>query len=224
MPISFNTMVTTISGELNMGTRYDAQIPAKLRQAVRKFERKLDFPYMREFVGIEVSAGDTTVDLIDFAPIDIVLLKKILFWRLEDSYGQFSYIKSVEPQDFRSVDDLGIPPSSYFINYPEELVYVDREFNETYEAEKSRALVVSFTDPDTLVAGLASHWLFDNAEQAIIAQTILNLGPTMREPEMMVTYGKLLETEWDDLCQYVEEFDAENADMVMNPFRKFAAT
>ena len=224
MTTSFNTMVTNISLELNMGTTYDAYLPRALRNAIRGFERKLDFPYMRNQVGVGLSEGDTTADLNDLVEVDMNQFKTIKWWRLEDDNGNFTYMNKVDPRDFASVDSSAIPPTSYWIDLQEELVYFDREVNDDYSTTRSIAMVVESTDPDTLVAGLASHWLFDNAEEALIAATVMNMSPRMREPEFLMLYKTQFDDAWDDLVQHVEDFDTENTDLKMNPFRNFGAT
>lgn len=96
----------------------------------------------------------------------------------------------------------------------------DREFAEVYPTT-IRADI--YTNPSQL-SGNNTHWLFNNAEKALIAQVMTNLGPTMREPELMGMYKAQFIEDWDDIVSQVEEWDLQNTDLMMEPFRNAASS
>jgi len=235
----FTDFCTLVSEEINLGTEFDTRISKKVKQAVRMFEKKLDFPYMRREYTAAVAIGDTSVSIPTLlGSTDINNFKKVRYVGLPLSTGKVKFLPKVETVDVTEVDSLDIPAGGYYVD---GLRYVkfDREIN---EAMTIRVGVAVYTDltlmaadattTDTTEDTMSYHWLIKNAERALLLQTLLNLADGIRDPDLAAIWknqlygsGEQLEmgSEWDLLAQYVEEYDATNTNLFMNPFKDKAS-
>ena len=254
--MDYSEMLTEVSTELNLGTKLDSAIPNKLKQAIKNFETRLTFPYMRVILPVELSEGESQVLLIDALGnksenYGIRQIKEIEFFRFPNEAGvtpQWTYLKKIDPTDVAEIDEDDVPPAGYWIGDTRTLELdrgadQDYTYNEILASDNSAELgVVLFTDFDRIIGAaqadvwdeadeceeeyIAERWLLENAERALILRTCLNFASTIRDPKLLAMwrvelYGdpdkESTESEWNLLCNLVEEFDRNNEAIYMNP-------
>lgn len=253
--MDYSTMLTEISTELNAGTRYDTAIPSKLKQAIKNFETRLTFPYMRVQLPVELSEGESSVLLIDAlenksANYKAQQIKAVEYFRFPSEAGpnpQWSYLRKINTTDVAEVDTDDTVPAGYWLNGVISLE-LDRSVDQDYTYNAIEALdnsaeigAVLFTDFNRIInvaqadtwnsanecqeEFIAERWLLENAERALILRTCLNFASTIRDPKLLVMweselYGKSAgnnQSEWDILCNLVEEIEHTNDSFSMNP-------
>lgn len=213
--MDYSELISAVSDELNLGTRYDSQIPAKLKQAIRNFEARLDFPYMRVECPLELSEGETSTLIIDAlenksANYTTNQVKKIRYLAFPDQAGpmsEFRYVMKVDRTDVAEIDEDDDIPSGYWIDntqtlYFDRAIHQDYSYNNLIELDNSIKMgVVLYTDFDRIIGAaqddtwddtdeceeefIAERWLLANAERALILRTCLNFASTIRDVKLL---------------------------------------
>ena len=260
--MDYSEMITAVSTELNLGTRYDSAIPAALKQAFKNFETRLSLPYMRVEFPVEISEGETSILLIDALQnksenYSVNQIKKISYVAFPDQAGpltEYTYIPKVDRVDVAEVDDANSVPGGYWITGVQEIRF-DRGADQDYVYNGVEALdnsikigmeiftdfsrVIGVAQDDAFDSSLecqeefdAERWLLANAERALMLRTCLNFATTIRDPKLLAGWRMELygtgqddstNSEWDLLVNMVEEWDATNAPIFLNPFRSKGA-
>lgn len=166
---------SVISNEANKGSSFSDVIPAKVRQAARWVERNATLKYMERFV--EASLSDRCWNF------PTTRIKSIIFVRHLLENGKYKQIIQVDPQQVVSIDE-GIP-DGFWIDGDDHFWFDAFPSEGNLELE---LLLVEYSDWPTDLT--KTHWLIDNAEDLLIAQTMILLAPTAREPEWIGMYTK----------------------------------
>ncbi|MGI9610003.1 MAG: hypothetical protein ACR2NL_06885 [Acidimicrobiia bacterium] len=170
---------------VNRGTLYDADIITQTRIAARWLERNRSYRYMRKLCYVSLDAGDTEVIYGDG------FVKSVIFFRIQVE-AQWHYLTMRDPHDFAN---FGIPeePKHYYL---EE----DRRFILNVEPDKNydgQIFLRKFTDwPVTALADVLTttetNWLLENADDALLARTLIQLSPIVRNARLIGEYSGLL--------------------------------
>lgn len=181
-----------VSGEANQGTRLDSYIPNTIRRAARLIERNTDFLYMERFLELDL---DVSVANPRFLPFPGVLTKKINFVRYEQSFPstttrKYKYLASVDPINITTIEE-GESPSAYWISGDEtgtRYLILDQVGTENMTLEVHSVEFSTWPTQST-----ATHWLFDNAEDALLAKSMQLLAPYANEPDWVSFYNPMWE-------------------------------
>lgn len=180
MAITLGQFHSLVSAELRRGTVHDAVIPDYVRRAARWMERNHTFQYMRRFQSLTIDADATEPRAITL-PCSSTLFKGITFFRLVPDDGDYIYLTKIDPRSVSTPepDDDGTPKAYWLDGL--DYIWLDRAPEEDYNAEMYS---VQYTDwpTDTSVSTL---WLLNSAEDVMIAQTILQMGPLLRDDQSM---------------------------------------
>jgi hypothetical protein len=182
---------TIVRGAVRRGNSLDAEIATAAKRAVEFIEQNYNLPYMRKVL------TDTVTDEFVIDGTDGQTLKSIQIVRWTDLGGVWRRIVQIDPDQLLSTG--GEWPSGYehiiasdTLGAVTHMLEFDAPFPEATEVEvlgffKS---VVNLTNPSD-----ASIWLVNNAEGALLARTMINLAPIMREPQVMQMYNMLWQEE-----------------------------
>lgn len=254
--MDYSNMISAVSAEINLGTKFDAEIPDKLRQAIRNFETRLTFPYMRVEIPVELSEGEQEILLIDAlenksANYTINQVKKIDYLRFPSVAGpnpEWHYVRKIDATDVAEVDTENLLPNGYWLKGNNSL-QLDRGSDQDYIYNAITALdnsikmgTVLFTDFNRVInvtqndawdstqecqeEFIAERWLLANAERALFLRTCMNFASRIRDAKLLQMWAFDLygnpkddstQAEWDILVQSVEEIDATNEAVYMNP-------
>jgi hypothetical protein len=177
----------TVSDTALRGNALDGAIPGAVKRAIEFIERNYNLPYMRKL---------ETKTVTDEIVIDGVLgqnLKSVQAVRWQDSDSVWQKIVQIDPDQLLSSD--GLWPAGY-----EHLVETDSagvtthtlRFDSAFEeATEVEILAWQLTPIDLENPSVADVWLVNQAQDTLLARTMVNLAPVMREPQLMQMYQQL---------------------------------
>ena len=161
---------TLVSAEVNRGTDHDTAIISYTRRAARWIERNYSFSYMDNF-----ATGSLATTRTLSLP---ARLKKIDMFRIVDSDNEYSNLELIDPYQLDSTESG--EPTAYWYN-ADTTIYLDKTPEETYSYEMQRVQYTSWpTDTSQ------SPWLCENAEDALLAQTIVMMKALLKLDDKLV--------------------------------------
>lgn len=175
---------TKVSQAINRGDTLDAHIDTALQHAIEFIEQNNTLKYMERFVQFQIDPNLSQPRAISL-PDEFV--KSFVFVRIVTptaNGGDFHFIDQIDPQDSKYYDS-GIP-DHYWVDGVGYL-WLDRVPAELYEAEM---LYNRYTDYSTLTAN-STHWLITRANGLLLAQTMIQMAPWMRNKEILQFYKEL---------------------------------
>lgn len=173
--VQLNTFHDLVSGVVNRGTRYNSNIIVATRQAVRWIERKQTLKFMDKFSTFSLSVDQAD---LTFASSRI---KRVYFIRFPIG-GDFHYLNGQRsPKGFTS-GQAGRPSEYWWERGTQRLVF-SIPVDTAYDAEVMWAEYTTWpTDTSPDFTSVFEHWLLDNAEDLLMAQTMLFMVPTLKDP------------------------------------------
>jgi len=195
-----------ISAEVNKGTRFDATIPQKVKQAVQFFERNYSFAYMEASLEYTISATANPARRADLPS----RFKLPIWHRYKKDDGSLIYLSQVSGEDVSKHEDKA--PTGYWIE-GRSYIWFDNQTDEDLSAEFYH---YAFSDYTSWSPATENLWLIDNAEALVIAQTMVYLAPTARESGWIEAYGGMVQTELNTTIRLDEDLRSADADLFMN--------
>lgn len=201
--MNLETFHTLVRNSIARGTSMDDMIPLAVRQAVRWLERNYSLGYMHKFKTFTLlsSGADPRIVAMPHARV-----KAVKFLRLLLPTGQYAYLTQVMGQEVDSPE--GDIPAGYWVEG--ERLWLDTPPKEDFPAE---LLWVEYTEWPTV--GTAEHWLLNHAEDVLLAQTVLQLGPQLRDDKLMGLYKGLRDEGLRTLTLAEDERNQSNANLIM---------
>ena len=169
------------------GNALDQQAANAFVQAVEFIEQNYDLPYMRRV--ITQSCTDSFVLTGD----DAAQLKSIEELRWFDADSRKYRMKQISPDQLVS-REAGTPQGfEYFTETTTAgATTVTLEFDTTFEETTNVSLLGFFyTKVDLTAPSVQNIWLINRAQSALLARTMINLAPIMRDPGVMQMYQAL---------------------------------
>jgi len=167
-----STIHTDVKAAIARGTAWDSQIPGWVRRAARWIERNNDLPYMKIYASFAIDADAPEPRLITL-PTELKSFGDDGFVRIVNADGTFSYLSNLAPQTQKEI--LVEPPQFFWLSGHNEIW-----LNSTPEEDLSCEIYyVRYSTWPTL--DTATHWLIDNAEDLLIAQTMVMMAPSLRD-------------------------------------------
>lgn len=196
---------TLVSSAVARGTTLDATIPNFVRMAARWIERNRTYKYMERFGDF---AFDTTADYPRRITFPTDRVKRFNFLRGVNSDGSFQNQKQIDPQELNSIEE-GMPKSFWMdgVNY---LVF-DKTPDEDYAEEIAWEEYTAWpTDDDS------ENWLLRNAEDLLLARTMMNLSPFLRDKKVADYWTELFQSSLITVNLADDELRAGSRNDVMN--------
>ena len=172
-----------VSEVINRGDKFDSQIPNFVKLAARRIERRRTFQYMEKF---DATKLDLVEDTRSYAISTLTSnqIKRINFWRIVNvTTGSddvtFSYIEKV-----KAADILARPkgkPSHFWLDGWDNFVLGEIP-DKAYDNPEMQW--EEFTSWPTNMG--QQPWLVDNAEDLLMAQTMLLMAPRLRMDDKSV--------------------------------------
>ncbi len=170
----FHTLVQ--DGPLNDPTMAQF-IPEATRQAAAWLERNYTYLFMEVKFDFVITKGDSIVELTATAS----QIKSIKWARITKSDGNFDYLQQVDANDL--IDKPTQRPETFWLAGIDEM-YLGEDPDAAYTMETVVALYTDWLSNNNNF----THWLLDHAQDLLLAQTVLQLAPYMREPEWIPLY------------------------------------
>lgn len=173
---------TLISGICARGDTLDSIIPTHVRLAAKFIEANHSFVQMRKKHTLAITAASR-----DVTPPDVAI-KRIL---------DFSYL--LDDGTLRHLIQLDSPKLVSIIeeDYPQTFWIEDGNYrlgeipDDDYEPE---LLIYEYTEWPT--ANTSTNYLLEEYEGILISQTIMHMGPAVRNKEMIQEYASLWKMQW----------------------------
>lgn len=193
-----------ISRAIARGTSWDAVIPTYARRGCRFIERNFTLQYMKVFL-------EFTIDAEAANPRRVSLpsgIKKEEFIRLLNDDASYAYMEKIAPQQVTSL--VTEQPRAYWLSGTDE-IWLSSIPDKDYNAEIYCAVYSTWP---TLDAG--THWLLENAEDVILASSVLQIAPAIRLDEKSAgLFGDMLKAGLKTLIDESIELEYANFPMVM---------
>lgn len=189
-----------LRGAIKRGAALDADLPRAFISALRFIEQNYNLSYMRKVETASVTAGATTLEILDEATRSLKSLYKLGYQAVD---GTWYYLRQVDPGEFK--DNSGTAPAGYILTRLADrwVLTFDRSWPE------ARTLTLWRYDFTVWVSdtSISSLWLVNNASQALLARCMIYLAPVMRDPQLMQMYNQL----WLEAATVMIQADGELA-------------
>lgn len=196
--------------ELNRGSAYDAQIPGKIRDAVRSIERNWSLQYMHRFVTLTLSATKRSVSY----PAKLKLTRFMRFAE-EDTDGNsiYTYLKRTDPQQVAATEAAN--PTGYWQD-GRQWIWFDNAPEEDLTLEWGFYQYSDWPLPTADNYSTFEHFLLDVGEDVLLAGTLVEFGTTIRELELLQAWGTVFAAKVQTLnhADIEGEFANEDARMI----------
>lgn len=206
MAANIGDLLTNLSATLGRGTALDSELLVRIRNSVRQIERAGNYRWMWRFDdSVSFTTATRRLALSSLLTATNRQLKRVEFLRIVDSTSEFIYLDQVDPADLSarttsySTATTGTP-TSFWIDGELDLVLNVQ----TASAETAEIGLYQFTNLGT-VTGTATHWLFENGEDAIEAQIMYNIAARIRDDKAMARWRALRDEILSDVVVSEEE-------------------
>lgn len=195
---------TEISRAIARGTAYDGRIPAYARMAARYIERNYTFQYMNILATFEIDKDAVEPRLITLP----TRMKKDTLVRLVLDDGSYQNLQKIDPQQQHLLETVD-PPTGYFLS-GDDRIWLAQIPQEDYDAE---IFYTRYTTWPTALDG--TNWLLTNAEDVLIAQSMVFLAPLLRDPDALGLWKGMLDMAMKSLLDADLELEFSNKPAVM---------
>lgn len=195
---------------LARGSELDSIIPGFVRRAAKWLERNYTFAYMRQFLELHIDLETATtpgyIELGRGAP------KAINMFRWIGDDGEYSYLKRIEPKEV-AVRATGVA-TGYWLDGVKRIV-LSATPTQNLNGELQLARYTAWPAN----ADEFEHWLIDQAEDVLIAQTLMMMAPRLRDPRLIDTYKSVRDEGLTTLINAEDEilYNDKDGGMVARP-------
>ncbi len=184
MADDLGTFKAVVEDEVNRGTIHAAAIAQRIAMAGRWLERNYSLRYMHRWVSFILEAAGIEPRLIN--PPKRV--RNYEFFRLTLDNGTLHYLDKVDAADVLEIaSDI---PNRFWLDGDKNIV-LDKPPNQDYPAEIGYQ---QFTDWNSML-DTDVHWLFEQADDALLGQTMMLMAPYLRETERFIVLYKVMRDE-----------------------------
>lgn len=200
--MQLSALVTDISEDLNRSNITAAQIRSKIRSALLTLEQANNWAYMDRFVEFTLDLTSENPRAMPM-PADLKNIEFIRFW-VDDEWNP---IKEVQPADI--LTHTAGYPEGYFKDAM-SYIWLDKTPDEAYEGEMSYRQFTTWSDADAF-----EPWPFKWMWNVVKYQTLVMMGPFLRDPEFMKMNADLLAQALKTTVDSNEEMEYSNRDNQM---------
>lgn len=179
------------------GNTLDSYIPIGIRQAVRWLERNYSLQYMKKFASFTLDPNSAQPRAISLPNARV---KQIEFIRFVNSDGSYAYPQKVDAQDSGALTE-GMP-SAFWLDGIDYIWW-----NATPTEETSGEIkYIQYTDWSSLT-GTDEPWILANADDLVLYQSMLQLSPFIRDPNLQTMFKPLRDEAIRTLLLADEQWD-----------------
>lgn len=188
--MNLGEMQAAISDEINQGSRLDTYIPTYLRMAARMIERNYSFLYMDRFTELQVDVDASNPRFIAW-PLEEgqSLLKSIGFLRYAAN-GKWNFLKPTDANLIKAEESQDSPSYYWLTGSPDGQGYIVLDQPGTTDLTLE-FMYKSYTKWPT--ASTATSWLLNNAEDVLLAQSLILMSGLADEPGWVSKYRPMWE-------------------------------
>jgi len=189
--MTLSDFIAVVRSATLRGNALDAQIGPAIRRAVLFIESNYNMPYMRRKIDVAVAVDDTAVVLNDTTH-QAGRLKSIERVRFNDG-GDWYYLKQVD--SWQLVSNEAEAPVAFELTSTLSAAGAT-EVTLTFDSAWAEAQTLEIwgfwrTEIDLTNPSSAGIWLINNAEDVLLARTMMNMAPVMRDPQVLGMYQQL---------------------------------
>lgn len=181
---------------INRGHTLDDNILPAMRKAVLWFERNYNLAYMHRWVTFTVSSVGEKTNLIPMPP----RIKGLNFIRFLSKDGKYTNPRKVHPSELAEEVKRNMP-LGFWMDGNQHIVFESLPT----EPLDGQLGYWRFTDFST-IGPEDSHWLFDFAEDVMVARVMVYMAPIMKAPELVSLWENDLMAGLKTLLAAEEEF------------------
>lgn len=202
---------TTVSGIVNRGTKFDSDIVTQTKIAARWLEQNYSFPYMRKLMFFQFYEAQRDARLpARFKSIEFIRIPRAAVSAAD--LDEDHYLIGGSAEDFVSIPSAGLPTHYYAQEETDEIV-LNRAPDQDYDAE---VLLYRYTDWPTDTTD--APWLVTDGESVLAARALLQLGPIVRNVDLVKMYGDQLTLNLSALLGAEEERTQANTEHAMKMY------
>lgn len=202
--MNLGEMHSLVSEAIGRSTAYDTQIPGYVRRAARFLERNYTFQYMNIYSTFPLDADAAEPRLITLPSA----LKKDRLIRIVKSDGEYQDLRKGDPSDVKAL--LTEIPSIYWLS-GDDKIWLGQTPAEDYSCE------IYWTKYTTWPTDLGqTTWLLTNAEDVLLAQTMVMMSPHLKDPDVLQLWSGNLTTCLKSLIDADSDLEFSNKPAVMN--------
>lgn len=212
MPTTIADFHSLVAGSCNAGSSLDGVIPGRVRMAARFLERNLDFAYMRRWGELNIDADADEPHVVslfgyNFKAIDAVRIVNLDVTPGSDDADRFTDLKLIDPR--QRTTRRSESPSAYWLDGVTNLILdarpnVDMVLELHYRAFTEWSASSGWT-----------HWLLQNAEDLLLAQSMMFIAIYRRDMALYATYKAMRDDSMKTLQAAEEELAFSNREAAM---------
>lgn len=205
--MNYTAFQSLVSDSLARGSSVTALIPGWIQRAGQYLEQTQDWPYMRQYYSFTIDA-DATYPRSIALPSRVKHVDVVRILESTSAGGSYTVLLPVFP-----IELLSLPtqrPSGFWIS-ERAYLWFDAIPDQDYDGE---IVYSAYTDWESL-SGSDEPWFMANAQQLLLAQTVLFAGPDLRDNDIMLRYKPLRDEALAALLAVEEEFSRKGKRAVM---------
>lgn len=201
---------TLVADAAKRGSTLDSVIPGCVRRAAQWIEQNYTLAYMKRFVEFTISASAANPRVLPMPSRP----KQIYFMRVvreapgsQDVSKEYSYLHMTDPS---TLGELGVGAPQYYWLDAFDYIWLNSIVEQDWKAEMYYA---QYTDWPTDTT--KEPWLVNNAEELLLAQSMLHLAPFMRDTATQQLWKGQRDLALKALIDSDYEFEYQNRSMKM---------
>ena len=205
---------TTVKGLVARGSTQDSLIPVFVKQAARWLERNYPLAYMDRYYVVEL--GDTRFCSGRKVLLPSEEIRNFKFVRLNQD-GVLTYLNKVEPEDVSSLE-AGLGIGAYWLD-GRNYLWLNDAPDESTDLEmrlmQFTSWPLTYAAGETWLTATNEFWLTVHADDLLIAQTMVQIGRSLRDDKLVMTWKDLRNEALQTVLSADEEFTYSGASMTM---------
>ncbi len=193
-----------ISRAIGRGSAYDTEIPAYVKEAALYIERNYTFQYMNRYSTFNLDADAAQPRLITLP----TRIKRDNVIRIVGTDGEYGYLTKVDPYQQKSL--VTEQPSGYYLD-GDTRIWLAQIPAEDYPCE---IFWTAFTTWPTDYSN--EPWLAANASDVLMAQTMVDMAPHLKDPDLITMWEGKLRMHMKSLLDADLELQEGNKSAAMN--------
>lgn len=213
MADDLKTFHETISGIINRGTKFDADILVQTRNAAKWLENNYSYAYMRTLFFLDLPETEQEVRLPE-------RIKSIEWFRIPftESNGDVTHTYLIGGDAEQVTSIVTARPVGYYHEQDTSTLKLNTKPDSDYAAE---LLYYRYTDWPVDVVPFASTknpWLVEFGETILMPLVMIYMSPIIRSPALRAEYTPLLETGLATNIGAEEEREGKNSEFSMRMY------
>ena len=172
---------TSVADAIGRGSSLDVKIPRWARRSARFIERNYGFQYMKRWMQLVVDPDADYPHIISLGSNDPKMIRSLRYMVPDSTDGILYELQRIEPED-RTQRSTNEPISGYWLDGVGSIV-LDQIPSQAYTLEMHADIFTVWGSNNSW-----DHWLLRNAEDLLIARTLMTAAKELRDPKMHQTW------------------------------------